>query len=338
MCARRYSAPTYNLVANVWRAGNPTSNPPDLQIQCNLAYGERSSIPSLGVAIGTSFGGAMWLLCPPGTDIQDFKNGAGPDTVEVAAGTGRFYTVAWVDDAAGGFQNEHRFAELVGNSGWSVPFPTPSGSVPGPPANTFLQGVSSAAPTTVDTITYTAAPGPMGMAYCNVDPSNTLGLANDAIVGALTPVIVAGPVASLGLFNACQYFLWNHPGGPSIMTLTMAAAGVQAGIIFQLGSDLIDQTRSRTGTTGVVAISSATSATHDFERALVNYSLHLLTGGMDDPGWVQDPIGGFSFLDANGNLVFLLCENQIVPGRVQSIYNSTYVGSTYCATIVTIYK
>lgn len=128
-----YSPPVYNLNAKIWRFGLPTGGPPSVITTCNLALGKRVGhlITKTG-ATAPSWGG-MWLLCPPGTDIQDAKNGIGNDRVEVPAGTGRFYDAVWVDDAGSGFANEHRFAELLGVAPWPTPFPSP-GTPPPPPA------------------------------------------------------------------------------------------------------------------------------------------------------------------------------------------------------------
>lgn len=121
--AANYTLPVFNIQCAIWRFGNPTANPPDVISSCNLALGRRTGhLPSLA-AQGGDGQGAMWLLLPPGTDVQDLKNGVGPDTVEVPSGSGRFYQASWVDDIGSGFLNEHRFAELTGVPAWPLPFP-----------------------------------------------------------------------------------------------------------------------------------------------------------------------------------------------------------------------
>lgn len=128
-----FTPPVFNLICNIWRNGNPTSNPPDVVSQCNLALGKRIGQVQSLVMTGMLYPGSMWLLLPAGTDIRDSISVAGGDTVEVGAGTGRFYFVVWVDDAGGGFSNEHRFAEILNLGGWPEPYPSPTGGGPPPP-------------------------------------------------------------------------------------------------------------------------------------------------------------------------------------------------------------
>lgn len=70
----------------------------------------------------------MYLLLQAYTDIRGENSVGGADTVEVPAGSGRYYTVTWVDDIGKGFSNEHRFACLVQDSPWAP------GVIPIPPA------------------------------------------------------------------------------------------------------------------------------------------------------------------------------------------------------------
>lgn len=119
-----YVQPTFNLIANIWRAGNPVINPPDVVADCNLAYGRRVNVASTG---GTTLQGApliaMNLLMPQGTDIRGPQDTVGPDTVECPAGTGRYYGVFFVDDIGKGFANEHRTAALLAIQGtWVGPY------------------------------------------------------------------------------------------------------------------------------------------------------------------------------------------------------------------------
>lgn len=82
---------------------------------------------------GNALGQSMWLRLPKGTDIQDDKNGIGPDIVECPWTSGRFYYAAVVDDIGGGFANEHRFCVLIPFAPWPVPFPPVGGFIPVPP-------------------------------------------------------------------------------------------------------------------------------------------------------------------------------------------------------------
>lgn len=126
-----YVLPAFNLAVNIWRFGAPLTPPPSVVAVGNLSPGRISGIAPAKLAIGGSFGqGGMWLRLPPGTDVRDGKAAAGPDTVEVPAWSGRYYTVAWVDDIGLGFANSHRFAEIVGVAPWPTPFP---GAGPFPP-------------------------------------------------------------------------------------------------------------------------------------------------------------------------------------------------------------
>jgi hypothetical protein len=177
-----FTLPTFNITVNIWRKGNPLTNPPDVVTPANLCRGERNSSPwGLGQT-PTTDQGSMWLLCPKWTDIRDAKFLAGVDTVEAPAGSGRIYTVVWVDDAGLGFSNEHRFAEIVAKGPWGVPFPGPP--VPPPP---FCQ-----TPTAPVIIGQHADPGINFI---------SLGLANTALGEIMAYVLVADPFAGFPTFG-----------------------------------------------------------------------------------------------------------------------------------------
>lgn len=121
-----YSLPAFPLLANIWRNGNPTTNPPDVVAPANLAYGKRtitqfwdwgSPAPPVGASIFSL------LLFPPFTDIRDGFSASAQDTVEFPAGTGRFYQCDFVDDFGKGFPNEHRFSILEKIGVWPSPIP-----------------------------------------------------------------------------------------------------------------------------------------------------------------------------------------------------------------------
>jgi len=119
-----YSLPTFNLPINVWRAGNPTTNPPDLIAACNLTFG-RITAPSAGIAepltgLAPNY---MFMCVPKLTDVRDQFCPAGADVVEVPAASGRFYNVAGVDDSGKGFQNEHRICYIIKTGVWPEPIP-----------------------------------------------------------------------------------------------------------------------------------------------------------------------------------------------------------------------
>lgn len=116
-----FTVPTFNLNVNIWRNGNPRTNPPDVTAMGNLAWGRRVSYAA-GLASAGPFI-LLTLLLPVGTDVRSSVTGAGSDLVEVPAGSGRFYDVNDVDDIGKGFTNEHRAAVLTQNS--VVPWPAP---------------------------------------------------------------------------------------------------------------------------------------------------------------------------------------------------------------------
>ena len=118
-----YTLPTFNLVVNLWHSGHVPPAAPDLVTVGNLTPGRREITPYVLEPGGAALEANMYLLLPAGTDIRDAKGGTGNDLAEVPAGSGRFYTVKFVDDVAFGFANEHRVAQLAGNTGWPVPFP-----------------------------------------------------------------------------------------------------------------------------------------------------------------------------------------------------------------------
>lgn len=215
-----FTLPVFNLSVNIWRFGNPTSNPPDVRTVGNLAYGERTSVPYAVTTSNTTVYGGMWLLTPPGTDIRDDKAPAGADTVEVPAGTGRFYEVVWVDDAGSGFPNEHRFALIISTAPWPVPFPSPTPPGPTPPVP-----VSSGAIGPGDPLTLVLPSNPTSQTFVLVFATLTGGGGSvpsvvSASAGALTPSVSTGGV-SVGsdTTTTSVYILPAWPGG-DILTIT----------------------------------------------------------------------------------------------------------------------
>lgn len=68
----------------------------------------------------------VWVGFPKLTDVRGQAGGITPDSIEVPSGSGRYYTVEWVDDVGKGYLNEYRVALAVQNpsaGGW--PYPTP---------------------------------------------------------------------------------------------------------------------------------------------------------------------------------------------------------------------
>lgn len=110
-----FAMPNFNLVANVWH--NPGKFPPffpspDFNTPCNLANGRVSHVLSSQprLVIQNSLGASGSILFPAHTDIRDASVNHNPDVIECPAGSGRFYWVAFCDDIAKGFANEHRWA------------------------------------------------------------------------------------------------------------------------------------------------------------------------------------------------------------------------------------
>ena len=115
-----FKIPTMNLICNVWRGDGAFPKTPDVTCNCNLSPGE--------FVVGNEGSIGMYLRVPAHTDLQWAISAHGSDIVEVPAGSGRFYIVAFVEDIAKGFPNEHRFAVLQ----VSANTPTPSGATPWP--------------------------------------------------------------------------------------------------------------------------------------------------------------------------------------------------------------
>lgn len=116
-----FSVPQFPLDVNIWRNATPHSSPPDVRAKGNLAWGRR-------VNEGRAAGGeegvfVMTLLLPHNTDIRSHVTASGNDTLEVPAGTGRFYDVVDVDDIGKGFPNEHRAAVISQGGNWPAPIP-----------------------------------------------------------------------------------------------------------------------------------------------------------------------------------------------------------------------
>lgn len=124
-----FTVPEFPLDCNIWRNSHRWKlDPPDVESECNLAYGRRVSSSANDALENNQAGVLMMLLLPPLTDIRDLKCAAVEDLVEVPAGSGRIYRVCDVDDIGKGFPNEHRCALIVGVSNTRAPFFVPAGS------------------------------------------------------------------------------------------------------------------------------------------------------------------------------------------------------------------
>lgn len=122
--------PTFNIICNVKTcpvpgvASKPVAPYRLTNHACQLTYGRRTNAMSTGgtLAAGVLSQG-MNLLLPAGTDIRGPQDTVSFDMVEVPAGTGRWYSVFFVDDIAKSFSNEHRTAGLQALEGsWVAPY------------------------------------------------------------------------------------------------------------------------------------------------------------------------------------------------------------------------
>lgn len=116
-----FTVPVFNLTCNLWRgpghAGAPHSSP-----ICQLRYPGRGPFQVIPGAPPT--GQIPWYLClPAGTDVRDEGSVGGGDTIEVPAGTGRYYRVMLADDVARGFANAYRLAFIYKLYPWPLPYP-----------------------------------------------------------------------------------------------------------------------------------------------------------------------------------------------------------------------
>lgn len=120
-----YTLPQFNLACNIGSGAVPAFFIPRISGQsCALVYGKRVS-EMTEVTTGTVATLIMHILFPAGTDVRGREVvGGASDLIECPAGTGRWYTVASVDDIGKGWPNEHRTAEVRAfPSSWTPPYP-----------------------------------------------------------------------------------------------------------------------------------------------------------------------------------------------------------------------
>ena len=95
-----FTLPTFNLVANIWRAATPLTDPPDVVTDAQLYLSSRvyvaTSLVTPGDAVPT-----VTLRVPMGADLRV------GDIVEVEAGDAWFYTCVWIERMHRGFPNEY---------------------------------------------------------------------------------------------------------------------------------------------------------------------------------------------------------------------------------------
>lgn len=223
--------PTFNLQVKIWRFG--AGPPVAAAVSClgNLSPGKIVSGTMYDNYSGLLNPGQMWLRLPAGTDIRDSKAPAGPDLVEVPAGTGRYYTAWVVDDIGGGFANEHRFCILANTATWPVPFPGCGGGSSSPPAapvylasgNSGMAAVNAyVLPVNQTAAGYVYVCVHVMQAFANV-PTATIGVAPPA-APYLQKQYVSGGLNGLVL-------LWRLARGVGAYNITITMPGITTGYI-----------------------------------------------------------------------------------------------------------
>lgn len=121
-----FRLPNFNTTVNIWHGTVPIPpiTSPSLSPVCNLCVGRRILLKA---GLAPSYPAYMQLLAPSGTDIRSTIYGGSADTIEAPAGSGRYYTVEWVDNVATGFANQHVLAILKQTGTWTPPSPPPMG-------------------------------------------------------------------------------------------------------------------------------------------------------------------------------------------------------------------
>jgi hypothetical protein len=114
--ANQLRPPTFNLTINRWRNGVPTTAPPTAVLAGQFRVRGGVGLTRLGQAFPTL---ARLVCLPKGTTVIGQTGGTNADTLEVPAGTGRYYTVEDHDDVARGFPNEYRLCLLIPTFTWN---------------------------------------------------------------------------------------------------------------------------------------------------------------------------------------------------------------------------
>lgn len=120
-----FRVPTFNLAVNIWNVlvALPPVPAPDVITVGQLAWDSVGGRMFLPRAAATRPTHSLALRLPFGTDVRYATMTGGVDsTVEVPAGSGRYYVVYVVDDVAKGFANEYRVAMV---SPVAAPSPLP---------------------------------------------------------------------------------------------------------------------------------------------------------------------------------------------------------------------
>ena len=127
--------PAFPLIANIFTYGSTMATPPRVIVACALHPVVKGNITVLaGGATSNAhlYSHSVGVWFPAGTDVRD--SFSGPiilhyDTIEVPAGSGRYYEVYYADDANKEQVNEFRFVQarkslaLDGVTAWPTPMP-----------------------------------------------------------------------------------------------------------------------------------------------------------------------------------------------------------------------
>jgi len=322
-----YVLPNFNLSANIWRAGNPLTNPPDVVTDCNLALGRRGARSPGNIATHESDFGTMWLLLPKGTDIRDGKSLGGADVVEVPAGTGRIYNVIWVDDAGLGFSNEHRFAVILAKSPWPVPFPT---TTPTPPlvGPTLLFGGSSPAGTTPIPVFFTVPAGPIYMVCLVVDSIGALPVVTVGSQGTVFPFFIRIGTGIAGQIPQLLVYRWLGPGGIDNLMVYTADFPLVGYLMFAEPAGILDIEDGTTlGAAPFDFISpGVTAAANEFCLGTHAICYHT-SGGVFVPPFFGGPIADAGGADANGLVWDIQTTYALIP-VLHSHIDFAYTGSS----------
>jgi len=334
-----FTLPTFNLLANIWRNGNPTTNPPDVIANVNLCRGERAAIAQpIDVTLPNTWG-EMWLLLPAGTDIRDGKAVAGADTCEVPAGSGRFYAVQWVDDAGSGFSNEHRFAAILAINPWPTPFPS-GGSTPPIAPLIFIGGNQDSGPVSSILMSYNV---PATVLYAVVFISDTIvpvPVLTSAAVGVIAATQFGPSITVGGQFGVMALYIWPHPGGADTLTLTEATATNFGGMIkvFEGFGLTLDVAGTNSGASNAMPLVTPGPTTGAGDLAVGAFIVVPTAGPYSTPGpWSDFTIGGGSAVVIAGQQYDLVVIASIVAPGVVSVtegqnlgFSSPWIGFIVC--------
>lgn len=215
-----YRIPIFPLAVNVWRNGNPTTNPPDVRTVGNGSLGTRVfSGPDSDISVGID-SMFRYLLLPAGADVRGAFTATGSDTVECPAGSGRYFTCLDSDEIAYGFANWHRQAVLVPQS----PFPNPPIVPPTPPIAPAIYRVLGPLVTGDTQPVPAVIGGYFVFAFTSqpAAPSMTLRSANN---GLITRQESLPSLAATGATGVMWIFWVPETGTTDVLTIALASPG-----------------------------------------------------------------------------------------------------------------